>query len=92
METVAARMEPFPGSERRLASFLLGMGFEVFRVDGTFTVQASPESWRGVFDEIDPLSREVVVPPDLADMVTRIVLLRSLSDPSSGPRSRKLES
>lgn len=92
METVAARIEPFPGSERRLASFLLGMGFEVFRVDGIFTVQASPESWRGVFDEIDPLSREVEVPPDLADMVTRIVLLRSLSDPSSGPRSRKLES
>jgi hypothetical protein len=84
METVAARMEPFPGSERRLASFLLGMGFEVFRVDGTFTVQASPGLWRGVFNEVDPLSREVVVPPDLADMVTRIVLLRSLSDPNGG--------
>jgi len=85
-------MEPFPGSERKLASFLLGMGFEVFRVDGTFTVQASPELWRGVFDEVDPLRREVVVPPDLADMVTRIVLLRSLADPNDGQRSRKLES
>ena len=92
METVAARIEPFPGSERRLASFLLGMGFEVFRVDGTFMVQATSELWRRVFDEIDPLSREVVVPADLADLVIRIVLLRSQSDPNSGERSRKLES
>jgi len=91
METVTARVEPFPGSERVLASVLLGMGFEVFRVDGTFTIQASPELWRGLFHEIDPLSREVVVPPDLEDMVTRIVLLRSLSDPNDGRRSRKLE-
>lgn len=76
-------MEPFPGNERVLASFLQGMGFQVFRIDGTFMVQASPESWGKVFEEIDPLSREVVVPAELTDLVTRVVLLRSFSDPNS---------
>ena len=80
---MSARMEPFPGSERTLASFLEGLGFRVFRIDGTFMVQASPDLWHEYFDEIDPLLREVTVPADLADMVTRVVLLRSLSDPSS---------
>lgn len=83
METLAARMEPFPGSERILASFLQGMGFEVFRVDGTFIAQASSDLWGQVFDEMDPLSREVIVPPDLADLVIRVVLLRSLYKPDS---------
>jgi len=83
METVSARMEPFPGNERILASFLQGLGFRVFRIDGTFMVQASTELWSRVFEEIDPLSREVIVPADLADLVTRVVLLRSLSEPDS---------
>ena len=84
METVvSARMEPFPGNERILASFLQGLGFKVFRIDGTFMVQASTELWSRVFEEIDPLSREVIVPADLADLVTRVVLLRSLSEPDS---------
>ena len=76
-------MEPFPGNERILASFLEGLGFKVFRIDGTFMVQAPTDLWRRVFDEIDPLSREVIVPADLADMVTRVVLLRALSEPDS---------
>lgn len=83
METVSARMEPFPGSERTLASFLEGLGFRVFRIDGTFMVQASPALWHQYFAEIDPLSREVMVPADLADMVTRVVVLRALSDPNA---------
>ena len=83
METVSARMEPFPGNERILASFLQGLGFKVFRIDGTFMVQASTELWSRVFEDIDPLSREVIVPADLADLVTRVVLLRSLSEPDS---------
>ena len=76
-------MEPFPGNERVLASFLHGLGFRVFRIDGTFMVQAPQELWHKVFEEIDPLSREVVVPADLADLVTRVVLLRSFSEPES---------
>jgi len=76
-------MEPFPGSERTLASTLEGLGFQVFRVDGTFMVEAPPELWRRVFAEIDPLRREVVVPDELADLVTKVVLLRSLSGPDS---------
>ena len=83
METLAARMEPFPGNERILASFLQGMGFEVFRVDGTFIAQASSDLWGQVFDEMDPLSREVIVPPDLADLVILVVVLRSLYKPKS---------
>jgi hypothetical protein len=75
-------MEPFPGNERVLASFLEGMGFQVFRIDGTFMVQAPRNLWRNVFEDADPLSREVLVPPDLADLVTRVVLLRSV--PGSG--------
>ena len=82
METVSAKMEPFPGNERTLASFLQGMGFQVFRIDGTFMVQAPRDLWSRVFAEADPLSREVLVPPDLADLVTRVVLLRSM--PGSG--------
>lgn len=71
-------MEPFPGNERTLASFLEGLGFRVFRVDGTFMVEAPPELWHRIFDDIDPLSREVLVPADLSDLVTRIVVLRRL--------------
>lgn len=81
METVAARMEPFPGSERVLASFLQGLGFEVFRIDGTFMVQASSELWGRVFDDIDLQTREVLIPADLQDLVTRIVILRSAAEP-----------
>lgn len=81
METVSARMEPYPGNERVLASFLQGLGFRVFRIDGTFMVQATRDLWQQVFDGVDPTSREVVVPPDLADLVTRVVLLRSYSEP-----------
>jgi len=73
-------MVPFPGSERTLALFLEGMGFKVFRVDGTFMVRAPQELWRRVFNEIDPLSREVIVPAELADLVTRVVLLRPRSE------------
>lgn len=73
-------MEPFPGNERVLASFLQGLGFEVFRIDGTFMVEAPRELWGRVFDDHDPKSREVVIPADLGDLVTRVVLLRSLSE------------
>ena len=85
-------MEPFPGNERVLASFLQGLGFRVFRIDGTFMVQGSRDLWNRVFEETDPLSREVIVPSDLADLVTRVVLLRSHSEKDLDQTSGQLES
>ena len=78
-----ARMEPFPGNERVLASFLQGLGFQVFRIDGTFTVEAPRDLWKRVFEDVDASSRELVIPPDLGDLVTRVVLLRTSPDPKS---------
>lgn len=76
-------METFPGSERTLASMLNGLGFKVFRIDGTFMIQGSKKLWGEVFEETDPVSREVTVPEDMASMVERVILLRTLADPDS---------
>ena len=88
---MSAKMEPLPGYERTLASVLQGLGFTVFRVDGTFMAQAPQEVWHRIFDKVDPVSREVVVPAELADLVSRVVLLRNLSEPQSELDSGELE-
>jgi len=80
---VSAKVEPFPGSERTLASVLKGLGFRVFQIDGTFMIHGSEKLWEGIFTDIDPLSREVIIPAELADMATRIVFLR----PKPGTRA-----
>lgn len=74
---ISAKVYPIEGRGRLTASILIGLGFNVFRIDRTMSVEGPPHLWREVFGVSGPSADSLVIPEDLAGLVGRVVFTKS---------------